>query len=79
MAIYHIHLDVRGSLLWDDKSWEENISLFSNEKNEPITVFDAKNFLMDELSKNHQVIPIGNCRNFDFEHGCQGHEDDDDL
>lgn len=29
---------------------------------------------MDKLAAGHEVIPVGDCDNFDFKEGCQGHE-----
>jgi len=42
-----------------------------------MTPREAEDFLMDELAKGHEVIPICDCDNFDFKEngGCQGHDD----
>jgi hypothetical protein len=38
---------------------------------------EAINVLMDELAAGHEVIPIGECNNFDYKKGCLGHEQND--
>jgi len=35
---------------------------------------ELKDAFLKELSLGHTVIPIGDCDNFDFQHGCKGHE-----
>lgn len=31
--------------------------------------------LCDELAKGRRVLPLGECDNFDYQTGCQGHPD----
>jgi hypothetical protein len=38
------------------------------------SVAEFRNSLMDELAKGHEVLPTGECDNFDWKKGCQGHE-----
>lgn len=73
MAIFHVHLDVRSFLLKNFEDFNEHIRLFSDEIGKPVSVAEAKNFLLEELSKGHEVIPIGECSNFDYKKGCLGH------
>ena len=37
------------------------------------TPHEVQDWLMDELAKGHEVVPLGECDNFDFKKGCQGH------
>lgn len=73
--IYHIDLSVRAALHWSEDEWQERVTIFSDEDGQPLTVYQAKEFLMDELKRGHELLPVGDCDNFDFEHGCQGHEE----
>ena len=69
---YHLCLDVRGALLnWTDRDFK---SCFTHDDGRKMTPREARMALMDELSKGHKVIPTCACDNFDYQHGCGGHE-----
>jgi hypothetical protein len=70
--IYHMHLNVRSALLWPKSKLKG--MLVDKTTGRYLTPDEARNALMDELSKGHEVIPIGECDNFDFKRGCLGHE-----
>jgi hypothetical protein len=70
--IYHMYLNVRGALLWPKSKLKG--MLVDKTTGRYLTPDEARNALMDELSKGHEVIPIGECDNFDFKRGCLGHE-----
>jgi hypothetical protein len=38
-----------------------------------MTPAQVRNAMYDELAKGHEVLPLGECDNFDFIKGCQGH------
>lgn len=48
--------------------------LFKKDDGTLMTAREARAALLDELSKGHEVIPIGECDNFDYKTGCRGHE-----
>lgn len=72
--VIHLSLSVRGALLnWSDQEFK---GVFSHPDGRKMTPHEAKNALMDELAKGHEVIPCSNgCEGFDFKKGCPGHED----
>lgn len=72
---YHLCLCVRGALKWP-KSKLKN--MFTKDNGQTATPDEAKEILLDELSKGHEVIPFSQCDNFDFKTGCKGHEDKPD-
>lgn len=37
------------------------------------TLKEVKSFLQDHLNAGHEVLPIGDCDNFDYKTGCRGH------
>lgn len=37
------------------------------------TVREIKNFLQGQLDMGREVLPMGDCDNFDYQTGCQGH------
>jgi hypothetical protein len=75
-VIYHAFLSVRGALTnWPKRMFK---NMFKHDDGRTMTADEAKSTLLDELSKGHEVIPYGDCDNFDFKKGCQGHPDKTD-
>lgn len=37
------------------------------------TAKQVRKMLQDELALGHEVIPMGDCDNFDWKTGCKGH------
>jgi hypothetical protein len=73
-------LSVRGALTWSGREFRSKIvPMFTNDDGSPATEHDARNYLFDELSKGHEIIPIGECDNWDWKTGCQGHPVNIDL
>jgi hypothetical protein len=70
----HMCMNVRGALNWDKKTMKRNAKGFTND-GKPMTSDEVRNKLMDELAKGHEVIPLGECDNFDLKTGCKGHPD----
>lgn len=68
---FHVALDVKGVLLNNDY---RTMLSFKNDDGSKVSPTEAKKFLLDELSKGHLLIPMGECDNFDEKKGCQGHE-----
>lgn len=68
----HMSLSVRGVLTnWTPKMLK---NLLRHDDGRTMTAAEAKAALLDELAKGHEMLPYGNCDNFDFKTGCQGHE-----
>jgi hypothetical protein len=70
--ITHMCLDVKGFLSIERKKSEYEI--FEDGNGKSFTKEQTKKYLLDELSKGHLFLPIGECDNFDYSKGCQGHE-----
>lgn len=69
----HMKMSIRGCLMnWSD---DEQIEAFQDKDGNPLSTREAKAMLLDELSKGHEVIPVGNeCEGFDYSgQGCPGH------
>lgn len=67
---YHLCLSVRGALNQPKrqlKGW------LRDDDGKLLTPDEARNALMDELAKGREVLPIGECDNFDYKTGCRGH------
>lgn len=79
METHHLALSVRGYIAGPDKDLK---GLFLNHKTGlPLTPREAREFLMNELVKGHEVLPIGKpCEGFDFKkNGCPGHEQSEEV
>jgi hypothetical protein len=73
--IVHMSLSVRGALKnWDDSDFSG--LMINEETGEYLTSSQAKDALLDELLKGHEIIPFGApCEGFDYGGGgCPGHD-----
>lgn len=74
-TLRHFCLDVRGVL----KNWKTSQlrGLFKHPDGRRMSASEARDVLLDELSKGHVVIPCGPpCDGFDYTGGgCPGHND----
>lgn len=65
-------VSVRGALMnWSDK---ELAALLIRDDGTKPSASEAKAFLLDELAKGHERLPMGECDNWDWKRGCLGHE-----
>ena len=71
--IIHMCLSVRGALNWSKAEMKRMAPCIEVEGKQLQTADEVKNFLLDELSKGHEVLPSGDCDNFDWKTGCKGH------
>jgi len=72
--IVHICLSVRGALKWPKPEFRRALKWVTKTGGEPYRDIDElREALMDELAQGHEVIPMGECDNFDFKTGCLGH------
>ena len=70
----HMSLSVRGAL--KNMTRKELAGMFTHDDGRRMTADEARDALMDELAKGHEVIPFGpSCEGFDYSGGgCPGHE-----
>lgn len=69
--IFHIGLSVRGALGWKKRDLEK---LLSHEDGRRMSADEAREALMDELAKGHEMLPFGAaCDNWCWKEGCKGH------
>lgn len=69
----HMCLSVRGALKTMTK--KQLVSMFDHDGGRRMTADEARDALLDELAKGHEVIPFGKaCEGFDYSGGgCPGH------
>jgi len=75
--ITHMCLSVRGALNWSKAEMKRMASSIEVDDKPLQTANEVRNFLLDELSKGHEVLPFGDCDNFDWKTGCRGHDVED--
>lgn len=69
----HFCLNVRGALSRRYRDFLEG--MFAHPDGRPTTADESREILFDELKKGHEVIPVGQCDNFDYSGGgCLGHD-----
>lgn len=73
MKSFHMCLDIRG-FLHNHSRQRDYAHLFKHDDGTPMSAHEAKDALFDALSKGYKVLPFGECDNFSYEDGCQGHE-----
>jgi len=75
---FHMGLSVRGALRWPVS---ELAKLLRDSDGDGgfLSPQDAREALMEELSKGHEVLPIGDCPDWDYTTGCPGHEEADEA
>lgn len=74
MKTVHMCMSVRGALNWNKATLKRMAKSFTDDNGKPMTPDQVRNALMDELAKGHEVIPLGECDNFDYKKGCMGHD-----
>lgn len=75
MTRWHMCLNVRG-FLRNQRFPRGYRGVFRHDDGRIMTPDEARNHLFDELARGHELIPIGDCDNFDHSTngGCRGHE-----
>jgi hypothetical protein len=69
----HMSISVRGMLNWPKGEFKKACKWITKKDGTPFTPAELKEALYDELAKGHEVIPMGECDNFDHKTGCRGH------
>lgn len=47
---------------------------FEDDEGRPMSMAEARAYLLEEQAKGHKVIPVGDCDDFDYQTGCRGHQ-----
>ena len=71
----HCCLDIRGGMM-NAKMLKGVITVDGHTLN---AVKEIRNFLQGQLDMGREVLPMGDCDNFDYQTGCRGHEVDEDA
>lgn len=76
---FHMCLSVRGALNWPKKELNNATKWITRKDGTKFTPAGLRDMFMDLLSKGNEVIPIGECDNFDPKTGCRGHNEPEEL
>ena len=66
----HLGLSVRGALRWPNRDLAR---MLRHENGKLMSGRDAREALMQVLSEGTEMLPIGECDDFDPKTGCRGH------
>jgi len=72
--ILHMSLSLRGALNWPKKEFKNACKWITKKDGSSFTPGELREAFYDELAKGHEVIPIGECDDFDYKTGCRGHK-----
>lgn len=71
----HLCQSVRGPLMnWKPSDWKRATKWMTRDDGTRFTADELKQQFLDLLAAGNEVIPIGECDNFDPKHGCLGHD-----
>ena len=73
--IFHTQIDCKGAL----NHPKDFIGVITVNGKVLMTVPQIKHFFECQLELGHEVIPCGDCDNFDWKTGCKGHMTKEDL
>lgn len=70
----HLSQSITGPLLnWTSSDWQNATKWITKKDGSAYSARELKMLFIQELSKGHEVIPMGDCDNFDYKRGCLGH------
>lgn len=69
-TIMHCCLDIEGGI----KNAKSLIGCITVDGHILMDVREIKAFLREQLEMGRRVLPCGDCDNFDYQTGCQGHQ-----
>lgn len=75
MTTMHICMSVRGALNKTKAQMKQLAPCIVVDGVPLKTAEQVRDFFLDQLSMGHEVIPCGECDNFDYKKGCLGHND----
>lgn len=71
---FHMCQSITGPLRnWNARDWKKATSYIKRDDGGKYTGPELRAAFVAELAQGHEVVPIGDCDNFDFKTGCRGH------
>lgn len=79
-SVRHMCSSARGMLRWDKRTTKRNLRGIKKGDGTPYSgVEEFREALLDLLAGGNEVIPMGECSNFDPKVGCRGHQDESEV
>lgn len=72
--IRHMSLNIDGAIK-NAKMWKGCITVDGRVLN---TVEEVRSFLYEQKAMGREVLPLGDCDNFDHKKGCLGHPEEEE-
>lgn len=72
----HMSLSVRGALNWPKPLARKMARGVKHDDGRSYTLDEFRAWLMDALARGSEVIPMGECGDFDPKTGCRGHREE---
>lgn len=70
----HLSQSISGPLKhWHKRDWQHATKWIKRKDGTRYTADELKDEFLHQLSLGREVVPIGECDNFDFKLGCLGH------
>jgi hypothetical protein len=70
---YHMHLSLRGALNWPKPQFKKLLKGITKADGSRFTSEELREAFYDDIAAGKEVVPVGECDNFDFKTGCLGH------
>jgi hypothetical protein len=67
---YCMGIEVKGAIL----NWKKRqLACITDDEGNSLKPRAARLWLLEELEQGHKMLPMGDCDNWDYTTGCQGH------
>jgi hypothetical protein len=74
MTKFHMGQSITGPLRnWKKPDWKRATRYITRNDGGTYTADELKDVFLKELALGHEVVPIGECDNWDWKTGCRGH------
>lgn len=71
---HHMGQSVRGALNWSPAETRRALKFMKKDDGSRFSCSaELRDAFMDELAEGHELIPLGECDNWDWKTGCKGH------
>lgn len=73
----HMGMSVRGALRWSKAEFRKALLWMKKSDGRPFQCVDElRQALEAQLAQGHEVVPCGECNNWDWKTGCKGHAEE---
>ena len=73
--MFHMSVSIEGLLAMNDARMKRMLNSVKDENGRQPTLREFRQYLNQEWSNGHRLLPVPECDNFDPVKGCLGHND----